>query len=88
MGHIKVGTYEPKHLSYSSLNTYRFCGKQFQLSKVLQLEERPGLASIGGNAVHTASEWVDWAEYTGRPVEEIAQEHLIEMAEKISQKST
>ena len=59
MGLIKVGSYEPKHLSFSTISTYRMCGKQFQLSKVMQLEQRPGLAGIGGNAVHTATEQID-----------------------------
>ena len=59
MGLIKVGSYEPKHLSFSTISTYRMCGKKFFLTKVLQLEERPLLAGIGGNAVHEASEAID-----------------------------
>lgn len=59
MGLIKFENYEPAHLSYSTINSYRMCGKKMYFEKVLRLEQRPGLAAIGGNAVHTASERVD-----------------------------
>ena len=65
MGHIKVGSYEPQHLSFSTVSGYRMCGKKFQLEKVFRLEQRPGLAALGGNAVHVASQTIDeliWAE--------------------------
>lgn len=51
--------YQPPHLSYSSLNGYRFCGEQFFLQRVLRKEQRPGLAGLGGNAVHVATEIFD-----------------------------
>lgn len=60
------GVYEPRHLSYSTVNGYRMCGKQFELTRVLQLEEKPGLAAIAGNAVHSATEVFDlkdWDEF-------------------------
>lgn len=63
MGRISIDGYEPAHLSYSTVNTYRMCGKQFQLAKVLRLEELPGLAAIGGNAVHVLSEKFDLGEW-------------------------
>lgn len=59
MGRISINGYEPAHLSYSTINGYRSCGKRFELTKVLHKEERPGLAAIGGNAVHTATERYD-----------------------------
>lgn len=59
MGHIKVGDYEPQHLSFSTVSGYRMCGSKFYFEKVLRLEQRPGLAALGGNAVHTASEAID-----------------------------
>jgi hypothetical protein len=59
MGLISVAGYEPKHLSYSTISSYRMCGKKTYFEKVLQLEQRPGLAALGGNAVHTASERID-----------------------------
>ena len=61
MGLIKVGSYEPAHLSYSTVSGYRMCGAKFRFEKVLKLEQVPGLAAIGGNAVHVASEAVDAA---------------------------
>lgn len=69
MGKISVDGYEPQHLSYSTMNTYRKCGKQLQLEKILRLEQRPGLAAIGGNAVHRASELLDIADFFGTEVD-------------------
>jgi len=51
--------WEPAHLSYSTVNSYRMCGMQTKLGKVLRIEQRPGIAALGGNAVHTATEWYD-----------------------------
>lgn len=59
MALIKVGSYEPKHLSFSTVNGYRGCGKRFELEKVMHLEQRPMLAGIGGNAIHSVSERID-----------------------------
>lgn len=59
MGHISIDGYEPAHLSYSTISSYRMCGAKFRFTKIMRLEEVPGLAAIGGNAVHTASEAVD-----------------------------
>lgn len=52
-------TTTPDHSSYSSLTTLTHCGKAYQLSRVLKLPEAPGLARIGGSAVHAATEWLD-----------------------------
>ena len=77
MGLISVNGWEPAHLSFSTVDGYRMCGKKVELSKVLRLEQRPGLAGIGGNAVHTASEAVDkliyeegWDALDPEPVED------------------
>lgn len=59
MGLISFEGYEPAHLSYSTIGSYRMCSKKLYFEKVLRLEQRPGLAAIGGNAVHVASEKVD-----------------------------
>lgn len=56
---ISYEGYQPKHLSFSTVNTYRMCGMMMRLQKVEQREQRPGLAGIGGNAVHTATEVYD-----------------------------
>lgn len=63
MGRIKIGGYEPAHLSHSTVGTYRMCGKRFELQKVLGLEQKPGLAAIGGSAVHKATEGYDLGEW-------------------------
>lgn len=55
--------YEPHHLSFSTVSTMRMCGKKFELQKVLQKEERPGLAALGGNVVHTVTELYDLGEW-------------------------
>lgn len=63
MSRISVNGYEPAHLSHSTVSSYRMCGKKFELTKVLHKEEKPGLAAIGGNAVHTATEGYDKGEW-------------------------
>ena len=55
--------YQPEHLSYSTMDGLRFCGKRFQLTKVFGLEQRPLVAGLGGNAVHTATELYDLESY-------------------------
>ncbi|MDP9820497.1 hypothetical protein [Nocardioides massiliensis] len=60
---ISIDGYEPKHLSYSTVNGYRFCPKSFQLGKIKRVEQRPGWAAIGGNAVHRATELLDLAAF-------------------------
>lgn len=63
----KFEGYEPAHLSFSALNGYRMCGEQFRLQRVLRKEQRPGLAGIGGNAVHSATEQYDLFHEGGKP---------------------
>lgn len=69
MGRIDVDGYSPKHLSYSTISSYRMCAKKFFFQKIARLEEKPGLAAIGGNAVHRASEILDLADFFGREVD-------------------
>ena len=59
MGRVKFEDYQPQHLSYSTVNSYRMCPKQLYFTKVKRLEQLPGLAAIGGNAVHALSEQLD-----------------------------
>jgi hypothetical protein len=61
MGRIEYQDYQPKHLSYSTVNSYRSCGKRLYFEKVLKLEQHPGFAAIGGNAVHHCTEVIDMA---------------------------
>lgn len=49
----------PRHVSYSTINGYRSCARRLLLEKVYRVESIPGLAAIGGNAVHSASELID-----------------------------
>lgn len=56
----RVGDWNPAHLSYSTVDGYRTCGMRLKLQKIQRVEQRPGLAAIGGNAVHVASEHVDF----------------------------
>ena len=67
--HIEIEGYTPAHVSYSALDGYVSCPKRYQLSRVLQLEEKPGLASIAGNALHRASELIDIAQFFGTSVD-------------------
>lgn len=59
MGIIKIGSYEPRHLSFSTVNSYRGCGTRFYLEKIAKVEQRPLLAGIGGNVLHSCSEVID-----------------------------
>ncbi len=70
MSLIDIDGYTPKHLSYSTVSGYRDCGERFRLQKVLRVEQKPGLAAIGGNAVHCATEAIDLAEFLGVSVGE------------------
>jgi hypothetical protein len=73
MGKISVEGYEPAHLSYSTVNGYRFCGKQFYFTKIARLEQKPGLAAIGGNAVHRATELIDLADFNGEDIDTLSE---------------
>lgn len=54
--------------SFSSLNSYLSCQKQWQLSRIAKVTERPSWWLAGGKAVHTATEVFDRQvfEETGR----------------------
>ena len=69
MGRISIDGYEPAHLSYSTVNGYRDCGKRFYFQKIARLEQLPGFAAIGGNAVHSATELLDKAAFLGVEVD-------------------
>ena len=64
MTRLSFEGWEPPHLSYSTVSGYRDCGMRTKLQKVLKIEQRPGLAACGGNAVHTATELYDQGEGT------------------------
>ena len=57
---LKVNGYEvPDHVSYSSLTTWLGCGYQYYLSRIQKVEEQPAVWSLGGSAVHLATENYD-----------------------------
>lgn len=57
---LKINGYNvPEHTSYSSLTTWLSCGWRYYLSRIAQVEEQPATWSIGGSAVHRATEVYD-----------------------------
>lgn len=64
MTHIDIEGFKPAHISHSTIGSYRMCGKKWELTKILKIEERPGLAALGGNAVHVATEAYDLSLFT------------------------
>ena len=71
MSRIDYEGWNPPHLSYSTIDGFRFCGQRTLLQKVLRKEQRPGLAGMGGNAVHEATAVFDKDEQGEFSVEEI-----------------
>ncbi len=51
-----------KHLSYSSVNTFDRCPKQFQLGRVMNAWETPAVYFALGTAVHESTEAIDRGE--------------------------
>lgn len=58
------------HLSYSSMNAWQRCPKQYQLSRIIKAQGQPAWYFLGGTAVHQATEDHDsgrgtkeWSEY-------------------------
>lgn len=78
---LKYENYKPGHLSYSSMDNYRSCGMRFRLQRIDQVEQKPGLAGLGGNAVHTATEWIDLAEFHGNAIDLDEMEAALERGE-------
>ena len=57
---IELDSYEiPEHISYSAFNTYVTCGYQYYLSRLLKIEDKDSIWSIGGRAFHEATEMWD-----------------------------
>lgn len=58
------------HLSYSGFSTWKECGEKYRLTRQVKVPESPGWALIGGSAVHSASEAIDFKMMgvdTGKP---------------------
>jgi hypothetical protein len=49
----------PKHISYSSFNTWLECGWKYNLTKLHDVPEKYAVWFTGGSAVHKATERYD-----------------------------
>ena len=49
----------PKHISYSSFNTWLECGWKYYLTKMYEVPEKHAVWFTGGTAVHKATELFD-----------------------------
>lgn len=57
---LKINGYDvPEHTSYSSLTTWLSCGYRYYLSRIAKVEEQPATWTLGGSAVHRATENYD-----------------------------
>lgn len=76
----------PEHLSYSQLNGFLHCGEQYRLEKVHHVPYRPSWATVGGKAVHAATEAWDLMQFgqgvTLDPFEDYLEQAVIEEAER------
>lgn len=59
MTRISIEGYEPKHLSWSTFDSYNSCGERQRLQKVLMLEQKPNWGSVGGTALHDCVETIE-----------------------------
>lgn len=53
------------HASYSSIDSWMQCGEKYRLTKVVGVLEEPAWWSVGGSAVHVATEWYDLGAHDG-----------------------
>ena len=57
---LKINGYDvPEHTSYSSLTTWLSCGYRYYLSRIAKVDEEPATWTLGGSAVHRATETYD-----------------------------
>lgn len=49
----------PNHLSFSQVSSLRTCGWRYALEKGFHVPQQPSWATVGGGAIHTATEWWD-----------------------------
>ena len=54
----------PKHISYSSFNTWLECNWKYYLTKIQEVPEKHAVWFTGGSAVHKATELYDRGEST------------------------
>ena len=57
---LKINGYDvPEHVSYSSITTLLSCGYRYYLTRIQKVEEQPAAWTLGGSAVHKATEIYD-----------------------------
>lgn len=61
----------PKHISYSSFNTWLECGWKYYLTKTKDVPEKHAVWFTGGSAVHKATEYYDLARSNGNFTEDL-----------------
>ena len=58
--------YNPKHLSYSAIDSYLRCGKAFELERVVKVPRGSAWYFVGGSAVHEVTEGLDLSFFAGK----------------------
>lgn len=48
-----------EHVSFSQLNQYMKCGKQYELERIMKAPQVPSTAAVAGKAVHWVTEEYD-----------------------------
>jgi CRISPR/Cas system-associated exonuclease Cas4 (RecB family) len=48
-----------RHVSFSSLSSWLYCGKQYELEKIKKVPQVPAWFLLGGSAFHSATEDID-----------------------------
>jgi hypothetical protein len=61
---VKVGDKPISHTTFSLRNT---CGKRFQLQRIINVPETPGMFNAGGSAVHIVTAVIDYLLTVGYP---------------------
>ena len=57
---LKINGYDvPEHVSYSSITTWLSCVYRYYLTRIQKVEEQPAAWTLGGSAVHRATEIYD-----------------------------
>lgn len=75
------------HVSYSALNSWTRCGEAFRLERVVKVPTIPSWFFVGGNAVHTATEWYDLGQAEGRDAQQLFTDALAETVAETVEKN-
>jgi len=55
----------PNHMSWSSLSSWLECGERWRLTRGHHYPESTWYATLAGSAIHSITEWIDRAVYSG-----------------------